>query len=218
MCNQITFYIQLYHIITSMSTCGIIKDVFNLDQLTEWEIFFKKWKKTGDDVLHCHGIDSNNTMANSWFQKNVFNKIKEATGNGNMRSVFGMYAESVNPYVLHDDAYHIRDNQINGQPHISWLVPYKVDGDTTGLDKASTIVFNELDANGPVKDSIDPETKERYFTHCDSDQLSRLSIDRIMHWSLGSIIWWDMRNYHCSGSFKDFKTKEMFVGHTFIPN
>jgi len=201
-----------------MSTSGIIYDVFQQSQLAQWESYFKKWTKTGDHILNCYGIDGKNTPAEKWFQDNVFSKVKQAIGNDKMQSVFGMYAESVNPYTLHDDAYHIEQNNINGEPCISWLIPYKVDGSVSKVEKASTIVFNELDVKGDVLNSINDEIKEKYLTHCNNEHLDRLSIDKIMHWAPGSLIWWDMKNYHCSGSFNDFKTKEMFVGHTFIAN
>ena len=135
-----------------------------------------------------------------------------------MQSVFGMYAESVDPYPLHDDAYHIKTNNINGKSYISWLVPYKVDGNIKRVNEASTIIFNEFNLQGQVKNKINVDIKKKYLMHCESDQIDKVSIDKIIHWEPGSIIWWDMEKIHCSGSFNNFSTKEMFVGHTFIPN
>jgi hypothetical protein len=201
-----------------MSTSGIIKKVFDPAMYPEWEKYFKKWTKTGDHTLNCYGIDKKNQQAELWFQNTIFNKVKEAIGISEMQSIFGMYAESVNPYTIHTDEYHVRQNGINGKPCISWLIPYKVDHVTDDITRASTIIFNEQNKNGASKKLIDSTITNRYFQHCDDNVLNKLSIDKIIHWEPGSLIWWDMRNYHCSGSFDGFTTKEMFVGHTFIAN
>lgn len=196
-----------------ISAGGIIENVFDPKELEQWQSYFQKWSMTGDHILNCYGIDKKNPPAEAWFQKNVFSKVKDALG-FEMKSVFGMYAESVNPYPIHTDSYHIEKNNINGQSSVSWLVPYKVDGSTEKIHMASTIVFNEKDLRDK-KNAIGGEISKRYLGHCDRDHIEKVTIFDIIHWKPGSLIWWDMDRYHCSGSFEGFSTKEMFVGHTF---
>jgi len=198
-------------------TAGIIENVFNPGLMEDWQKYFQKWTMTGDHILNCYGIDNQNPEAEQWFQDNIFSTVKKVLKHNGMESIFGMYAESVNPYIIHSDEYHVKKNNKDGAPFISWLIPYKVDGEMNDLSMASTIIFNEdyLDKN---KNEIDNDISAKYFTHCDSEVINKLSIYKILHWKPGSLIYWDQKKLHCSGSFNGFKTKEMFVGHTFIPN
>jgi hypothetical protein len=194
---------------------GIIKNVFDQEELDEWKTYFIKWTKTGDHILNCYGIDKANQPAEIWFQKKVFSKIKKTVDMPTLKSIFGMYAESVSPYPLHTDEYHLGQKNIKGEPGISWLVPYQVDESSQKINQASTIIFNETNLK-EEKNQIDQDQINRYFTHCDLETLKKLSILDIYNWEPGSLIWWDMRLFHCSGSFRNFKTKEMFVGHTYL--
>jgi hypothetical protein len=200
---------------------GIIRNIFDPGIMEEWQKYFQKWTMTGDHILNCYGIDEKNVEAEKWFQENIFSKITETLGNHEMRSIFGMYAESVDPYPIHTDDYHVEKNKKNGKPYISWLIPYKVDGSHNELHRASTIIFNESGDEmslNIVKNSIDDELRRKYFSHCNIDVLKKCSIYKIIHWEPGSLIYWNEKNLHCSGSFNGFTTKEMFVGHTFIPD
>ena len=197
-------------------TGGIVRDVFDPDTMQEWQEYFQKWQKTGDDRLNCYGIDDKNQEAERWFQSRIFSKVQEVLNNPEMRSIFGMYAESVKPYIIHSDSYHVEKNGKSGQPHLSWLIPYKVDGSQKDLSMASTIIFNEVTLD-QEKNQIEESLIEKYFTHCDRDSIKRLSIYKVLHWEPGSLIYWNQHNLHCSGSFNGFSTKEMFVGHTFMP-
>ena len=210
---------------------GIIPNVFDPGKLEEWQKYFQRWSMTGDDRLNCYGIDENNKGAEQWFQKNIFSTVKKVLENDKITSIFGMYAESVQPYFLHSDTYvvdeYLEKTNKKGEPSISWLIPYKVDGKQENISRASTIIFNETenwrvsnekDAVDDYKNTIDDSMRERYFTHCDPEKLKKVSIYEVIHWQPGSLIYWDQRNLHCSGSFNGFKTKEMFVGHTYIPH
>ena len=201
----------------STNISGIVPNVFDPRKMEEWQEYFQRWTMTGDDRLNCFGIDEKNHEAERWFQANIFNKICEALAHTKMRSIFSMYAESVKPYVIHSDEYHVAKNNKQGKPCISWLIPYKVDGKQDNISSASTIVFNETEF-GNNKNSIKDSMRERYFTHCDPELLKKVSVHEVIHWQPGSLIFWDQRYLHCSGSFNDFTTKEMFVGHTYIPN
>ena len=198
-------------------TAGIIENVFDTGLMEDWQKYFQRWTMTGDHILNCYGIDDKNPEAEAWFQENIFSTVKEVLQHDKMRSIFGMYAESVNPYIIHSDEYHVAKNNKDGQPFISWLIPYRVDGEVNNLSMASTIIFNE-DTLDQDKNEIDDNLRAKYFAHCDSDAINKLSICKIMHWKPGSLIYWDQKKLHCSGSFNGFNTKEMFVGHTFIPN
>ena len=198
------------------SISGVIPNVFDTEIMQEWQDHFQRWTMTGDDRLNCYGIDLHNVEAEQWFQENIFSTVKQALGNTRMCSIFGMYAESRKPYVIHSDEYHEEKNNKAGKPFISWLIPYKVDGEQKDINKASTIIFNETKAN-EYKHSITDPIKEKYFSHCDQSKLDKLSINKIIHWEPGSLIYWDQQYLHCSGSFNEFSTKEMFVGHTFMP-
>ena len=195
----------------------IVRNVFDPGKMEEWQEYFQRWNMTGDDRLNCYGIDEKNHEAEQWFQKNIFSIVSQCLEDNRMRSIFGMYAESVKPYPIHSDKYHVTKNQKNGKPGISWLIPYKVDGSQTDISKASTIVFNEIEY-GDDKNNITDSLNQRYFTHCDQTSLKKVSIYEIFHWEPGSLIFWDQHHLHCSGSFNGFQTKEMFVGHTFIPD
>jgi hypothetical protein len=196
---------------------GVISNVFDAKKMQEWQNYFQQWTMTGDDRLNCYGIDSNNIEAEQWFQENIFSKVKKVLGNDRMCSIFGMYTESVKPYIIHSDEYHVEKNNIHGEPFISWLIPYKVDGKQQNISRASTIVFNETGFDED-KYTITDSLREKYFTHCDQRLLNKVSVNKIIHWEPGSLIYWNEKNLHCSGSFNGFTTKEMFVGHTFIPN
>jgi len=199
------------------SMCGLVPNLFNPADMEKWQEFFQRWTMTGDDLLNCFGIDEKNTIAEKWFQANIFSKIREALNDTKMVSIFGMYAESVKPYHIHSDEYVVAKNNKQGRPHISWLIPYKVDGKQEDISSASTIVFNETDY-GDDKNGIDDSMRQRYFKHCDPNLLRKVTVNKVFHWQPGSLIYWNQRNLHCSGSFNDFKTKEMFVGHTYIPD
>jgi hypothetical protein len=196
---------------------GIIRNAFDPRKMEEWQEYFQRWTMTGDDRLNCYGIDEKNHEAEQWFQKNIFSTVKQCLGDDKMRSIFGMYTESVKPYVIHSDEYHVAKNNKIGKPFKSWLIPYKVDGSRTDISAASTIIFNEIEY-GDDRNSIGDSLRQKYFTHCDQTLLKKVSIYEILHWEPGSLIYWDQRYLHCSGSFNCFKTKEMFVGHTFIPD
>ena len=195
---------------------GVISNVFDTKKMQEWQNYFQQWTMTGDDRLNCYGIDANNIEAEQWFQENIFSKVKKVLGNDRMCSIFGMYTESVKPYIIHSDEYHVEKNNIHGEPFMSWLIPYKVDGKQQNIFRASTIVFNETGFDED-KYTITDSLREKYFTHCDQRLLNKVSVNKIIHWEPGSLIYWDQRYLHCSGSFNNFSTKEMFVGHTFMP-
>ena len=153
------------------SISGVIPNVFDTEIMQEWQDHFQRWTMTGDDRLNCYGIDLHNVEAEQWFQENIFSTVKQALGNTRMCSIFGMYAESRKPYVIHSDEYHVEKNNKAGKPFISWLIPYKVDGEQKDINKASTIIFNETKAN-EYKHSITDPIKEKYFSHCDRDILT----------------------------------------------
>ena len=196
---------------------GIIHNVFDPAKMEEWQEYFQRWTMTGDDRLNCYGIDEKNHEAEQWFQENIFSTVKQCLGDNKIHSIFGMYAESVKPYIIHSDEYHVEKNNKQGKPCISWLIPYKVDGKQDNISSASTIIFNETELDQD-KNIIDSAMRERYFTHCDPELLKKVSVYEVIHWEPGSLIYWDQRYLHCSGSFNNFKTKEMFVGHTFMPH
>lgn len=86
---------------------GIIRNAFDPRKMEEWQEYFQRWTMTGDDRLNCYGIDEKNHEAEQWFQKNIFSTVKQCLGDDKMRSIFGMYTESVKPYVIHSDEYHV---------------------------------------------------------------------------------------------------------------
>jgi len=189
---------------------GVIENFCTLRELETWKTKFQIFSPSGPDFFQCWGINWQNSLAELWFQKTIFDRLKPHCDK-NMKSIFAMYSNSTKPWHLHDDLYHMEHEWIKGKPYITWLIPFQVDEDPNKTPMAATVVFNEKNFNGPKN-----QLQKDRLTHCNSNELETVTVHHMYQWQVGNLIWWDMTLIHASASFDGFSSKQMLVGHTYL--
>lgn len=136
----------------------------------------------------CHGVDSQH-RGYIWFKNHVLAPV-ENYFNRELKLIFSMYLDLHKPFSTHSDI-----RPCEGTPLVSCLIPCSVDYQAHLCSRASTDVFNELDTGqGPP---AQPNLQASYI------------------WNRGDLIWWHTSLFHNSGIFRDFKTKQGIVLHTY---
>ena len=118
-----------------------------------------------------------------------------------------------------------------------FLIPMSVNEDMTLADKTHTIVFNEedtyVDDTGAAnrmwntklwnskktkKENNSMNFYEQHLSHVSVDDLECLTIQKILKWKLGSILYWDEKLLHCSDNFhkNNLTSKQAIVVHTYV--
>jgi hypothetical protein len=177
------------------------------------------------------GISKDHIMF-TWFKTKIFKKIQEQFGD-HVELLFGTYLNEVIPWQVHSDYYH----KTIGEPYKAFLIPLSVDNDIKLANRSNTIIFNEedlyVDPNPEIKRK-DPEIKWRaresekensavsyhdeHLSHISHDDLKKLTVQNILKWNFGSLLYWDEKLLHSSDNFlnNNFKSKQAIVIHTYV--
>ena len=181
--------------------------------------------KTGNSFVAI----SQDHMLYPWFSKHVFNRIKELTP-VDVQLLFGSYLHEIAPFTLHSDYYH----SSKGKPYMAFLIPISVDGDMTQTERVNTVIFNEEDTyvdNNVVNKSWSKELWHKNRTpkennaighellgHLPKEDLECLTIQTVVNWRPGSVIYWNERYLHSSDNFvqNGVTSKQALVIHTYV--
>lgn len=217
--------------------CGVISGALNSEEIKEVIDLMAKLKNFDskhETAQYFRPIGIGDPLY-SWFKKKIFEKAKSSfQNNQNIEMLFASYTDEKRPFGIHSDYYHKRDKK----PCVAMLIPISVDYSEDGIDRCSTIVFNEKDNsfepnikaeektyknnwrefNNIEKDNNASSLHQKYLSHCDIDDLKYLTIQRILHWKTGDILWWDEEYLHTTNNFKkeNIESKQFFIIHTFL--
>ena len=214
------------------NTAGIVEGVFSKEELSEAVKYLSRMSKSYTSMTgNSFSAISQEHAMYPWFCKKIFNKIKELTP-VDVQLLFGSYLYETTPWILHSDYYHTSA----GQPYMAFLVPLSVNEDMEQVGKTNTIVFNEEDryvdhavghkswsdevwkANRQPKENNALALKDSLLSHIPDDDLECLTVNTVLNWQLGSVIYWHEQNLHASDNFikNDAKSKQALVIHTYV--
>jgi len=206
-----------------VGTGGIIENVFSYEEMDKWKSFFEKIppyiseRESQGNILHC--VTEKHAVY-KWFEAKVFKQLQDLL-HADMRTVIAFYSSIDTAWEAHTDNYHQLPE--GAQRYcMSILIPYSVDNDKNKTNLAHTVLFNELYINdqlienqNPVRDfDLDPYLTDHIRNR---DLLNKLTPRTVLHWSPGSVIYWDTNLMHCSGNFgNSYNDKQAFVIHTYL--
>ena len=218
------------------SGAGMIDDVFSREELNDITNFVSQMPKhyIGPQGNSFSGISKDHILY-SWFNKRIFNRIKELTS-VDIQLHFGSFLHEETPWALHSDYYQVSDaGDVN--PYMAFLIPLSVNNDMDQVGKTSTVVFNEEDIyvndpsdeckswseelwkdNRTKKENNAVALKEGLLSHLPVEDLECLTVKTIANWQLGSLIYWGERYLHCSDNFvaNGATSKQALVIHTYV--
>lgn len=169
---------------------GAVTDFISAQELDQAvEIFLKFPSQPAKPSGVCYGVDHQH-LGYLWFKTKFMSKLEDYFQR-RLNLVFGMYADIDEPFGTHSDI-----RPVPGQVFASCLIPVSVDHDVSACGKACTDIYNEIDTGQAVPGN--PTLKQRHI------------------WQRGSLIWWDTKLYHSSGSFNNFTSKQSIVIHTYV--
>jgi hypothetical protein len=222
------------------SNAGIIDEVFSRNELTYINNYLLNFsKKFTPPVTYspytnaAHNFFTTITkdhLLYPWFNKKIFSKISNLTSN-NVQMLKGGYLYECTPWKVHSDYYY----KISNEPYMAFLIPISVNEDMDQVEKTNTIIFNEEDTflsteetnknwsskewdnNKNKKDNNAVPFFEEYLSHESLDNLENLTINKILNWKLGSVLYWDEKLLHCSDNFirNNISSKQGIVIHTY---
>ena len=207
---------------------GIIADVFSQQEI---EHLLDRLSKLPRDHLYHTAINTEHVLY-SWFDKKVFNRLRNIVDQP-MRLLFGGLINEEIPQQLHSDYYY----KNVGEPYKAFLIPIAIENEIKDLNRVHTVVFNESDTfvdnadpirkmwkraewnkNKTPKENNALEYFDQHLSHLKPDDLECLTVDTIIPWELGSVIYWDEKKLHCSDNFSknNIKSKQAIVIHTYV--
>ena len=208
--------------------CGLVADVFS--QL-EIENLLDRLSKLPRDHLYYTAINREHLLY-SWFNKKVFSRLCDIVDQP-MKMLFGGLIHEDIPQQLHSDYYY----KSIGEPYKAFLIPVAIENEIKDLNRVHTIVFNESDM---YVDNADPVRKmwkraewnvsktpkennalayfDQHLSHLKPDDLECLTVDKVIPWELGGVVYWDEKKLHCSDNFSknNIKSKQAIVIHTYV--
>ena len=209
---------------------GRIDDFFDesdLDQCLKYFTAFKEKTEPGTGQTFT-GINQQHPFY-GWFHKLIFSKIQYKFGE-DVQLLFAALLDSDLPLDVHSDYYHKR----LGEPFMIFLIPLSVDGSREGMERTSTVIFDQLDdyvdasdhrqcrpqseyLDMPVLESNAAHFRDDLLSHCDPEILSRLSVRNIVEWKPHSLLYWDAKLIHCSNNYKQHgvNNKEAMIIHSY---
>jgi hypothetical protein len=166
----------------------------------------------------------------SWFCKKVFNRIQELVGT-QVQLLFGSYLNEVKPLSVHSDYYH----KSIGEPYRAFLIPISANHNIHQVDMTNTVIFNEEDTfvddndtktynssawlqTKTFKNNNALMTHPQELSHIPNDILECLTVQNVLNWTSGSVLWWDERLLHVSDNFvlNGVQSKQAIVVHTYV--
>ncbi len=149
--------------------------------------------------------------------------------------LFATYLNEEDPFDIHSDYFHKRI----GEPFITFLIPLGVNGAVNKISLAKTIIFNQLDTgldnDVHTKKSYDNNFSKLYtdvldnnssdlhsteLSHCDIEDLKKLTTKAVLVWVRGNALYWDQASLHCSNNYTahGITSKQAIVIHTYMEN
>jgi len=205
---------------------GKIEKIFSITELKDIEnkllLYKNKVKSDYTKKNTFTGIDSKNPLY-SWFIKKIFNKIKDFT-DYDLKLLFGAILESKKPIAIHSDWYNKKDG---GDLFMNFLIPLSLDLNKE-VNDTFTIIFNEIiveqenenqKGNEPIWNNYKKLENnatnyiQTLLSHIEHEKLEKLSIQNILQWTIGDVLFWDSRLMHCSN---DFISNGNFVKHGIV--
>jgi hypothetical protein len=223
---------------------GVVKNFFN-DDIRKVEKYLSNMPITQEKLWHqkekgYQGIHDKHKMY-PWFMKTFFSKIQNHFDT-NLKLLSATYLDEYFPLTLHSDYYHSYGNA--GTPKYAMLIPLSVDNDTTSDKKVYTVIFDQPDLyvddaiKSPEQKDIHhstwrtfewvknrrPQTnnavqyKQQYLSHLNDEDLECLTVQNILEWCRGDLIYWDERLLHASDNFivNGIKSKQAIIIHTYV--
>jgi len=212
----------------AIGNSGIVDDVFSRVEL---EFLLDRLSQLPRDHLYHTAITQDHVLY-SWFDKKVFGRLRELTEEPVKLLLGGLINEEM-PQQLHSDYYY----KNVGEPYKAFLIPIGVENQPEGLERVHTVTFNELDT---FVDSADPVRKmwkrlewdrnrlpkannamqyfDQHLSHLKPADLECLTVENIVPWQSGSVVYWNERQLHCSDNFvkNNIKSKQAIVVHTYV--
>lgn len=196
------------------NSCGKIDNFFSADQLYHIVDVFRRLDPVDGKNNDCFGIDKNH-KAYLWLNKVLLKSISDQF-NPDLKLIFAMFLDCVDPFDLHHDLKDIPDSK--GKHFLSFLIPYSVNNDTSLCSKVSTVIFNErFPHSTPIKNNAST-IHEKTISHISQEVSQTITVKENLTWSFGSLCWWDSHLLHVSNNFlKDgYSSKQAIVIHTYV--
>ena len=212
----------------AIGNSGIIDDVFSRNEL---EFLLDRLSQLPREHLYHTAITQDHIL-HSWFDKKVFSRLRELTQEP-IRLLFGGLINEEIPQQLHSDYYY----KSIGEPYKAFLIPVAVNGQLEEFERVHTVTFNEQDTfvdsadpirkrwkrsewntNRSVKENNAAQYFDQHLSHLKPDDLECLTVDQIVPWSLGGVVYWNERQLHSSDNFvkNGIKSKQAIVVHTYV--
>lgn len=212
----------------AIGNSGIVTDVFGR---TEVEFLLDRLSRLPREHLYHTAITPDHIL-HSWFDKKVFSRLRELTDEP-IRLLFGGLINEEIPQRLHSDYYY----KSVGEPYKAFLIPISIENQFEGFERVHTITFNELDT---FVDSADPVRKmwkrvewmqnrtpkqnnaleyfDQHLSHLNTDDLECLTVEQVVPWQMGSVVYWNEKQLHCSDNFvkNGITSKQAIVVHTYV--
>lgn len=166
----------------------------------------------------------------SWFCKKVFAKIQDLV-DSRVQLLFGSYLNEISPFAVHSDYYH----KSIGEPYRAFLIPISANHNIDQVGMTNTVIFNEEDTfvdnsdtraynsaswmqTKTPKDNNALITHPRELSHVPDDVLKCLTVQNVLNWTKGSLLWWDEKLLHVSDNFiaNNVQSKQAIVVHTYV--
>jgi hypothetical protein len=196
------------------NSCGKIDNFFTVEQLHNIVDVFRQLDSVDGKNNDCFGIDKNH-KAYLWLNKVLLKSISRQF-NPDLKLIFAMFLDCVEPFDLHHDLKDIPESQ--GKHFLSFLIPYSVNNDTSLCSKVSTVVFNESFPHVHAVENNVSDLHENLIGHISKEMSYKITLKENLIWSLGGLYWWDSHLLHVSNNFlKDgYSSKQAIVIHTYV--
>ena len=191
------------------NSSGKIANFVDDATLAQWVSMFNR---IAHNLSAANGADVYNITSDQvgwrWLEKTVFSRLRPLFGD-DVGLIFAQYQSSEHPIKIHNDFDVDLPEGVDGEPHVSMLIPISVDHGEGDIANASTIV---------LEPGHDPKLHEQHLSHCDPDKVAQFQIRDRHVWEKGSLIWWHAPLQHCSNKYLvTNRSKESIVMHLHHP-
>ena len=171
-------------------------------------------KSTGPSVLK---LDNNSPVL-----VNIVKQLSNVIGNFEIR--YAHFFDVTDPHIIHNDDTFDYPNCFK-----AFTIPLKIYGDlndihlvvfdqhyyggpakfVAGEDTSTynihynTLLTNYIDVDGLNNNGVNPEIFDKYLTHLRPEWVTGLSINKMLSWTVGSVLSFDSLALHCSTEFRN---------------